>query len=108
MNEFQSACERGTAKRGDRPSVNPVFPTGAPLPNPYIPVLIAGGSRVIKKDGREILIKGKPEEWAVSLNGQLLPDHHPTMGDRASADLYIRLLHEENAVVSTPESETAR
>jgi hypothetical protein len=62
---------------------------------PYIPVLLSGGPRVIKKDGREFLIKGKPEDWAVSLHGQVLGHPHPTMGDRASADLYIRLLQEE-------------
>ena len=62
---------------------------------PYIPVLLSGGPRVIKKDGRDILIKGKPEEWAVSLGGQIVGNPHPTMGDRASADLYIRLLNEE-------------
>lgn len=67
-------------------------------PAPYIPVLLRGGPRIFKKEGREILLKGKPEEWAVSLNGQILGDPHPTMGDRASADLYIRLLNEENDV----------
>jgi hypothetical protein len=68
---------------------------GRGLTAPYIPVLLQGGPRVIKKNGREILVKGKPEEWAVSLGGRILTDPHPTMGDRASADLYIRLLHEE-------------
>jgi hypothetical protein len=68
------------------------------VPEPYIPVLLSGGPRVIKKDGgREILVKGKPEHWAVSLHGQVLGHPHPTMGDRASADLYIRLLQEELA-----------
>ena len=64
-------------------------------PAPFIPVLLSGGPRVIKKDDKPIYLKGKPEEWAVSLGGQILTEPHPTMGDRASADLYIRLLNEE-------------
>jgi hypothetical protein len=69
---------------------------------PYIPILLQGGPRVIKKDGREILVRGKPEEWAVSLGGLILTEPHPTMGDRASADLYIRLLNEEASEAALP------
>jgi hypothetical protein len=71
---------------------------------PYIPVLLSGGPRTFKRNGKPIFLKGKPEDWGISQCGEMLGHPHPTFGDRSSAELYIRLLQEEHVESSLERS----
>lgn len=60
-------------------------------------MLLSGGPRIIKKNGREFTVKGKEEEWTLSLFGTVLREPHPTWADRQSALGYADLLQKEYA-----------